>query len=155
MSDFEAITNLPRELKIGDKTYVIKAPSLGVAHLVSQKMKKLLDLMDFDLKKYDDSTKLETIVTDILRGIYNLILSDDKSGEATQIVCEILALLINNSPEEKIIKAEDIKWNLALNDFMPFLIQVIRMADLTDFFLLILKTAQTYDLEGILSDSQK
>jgi len=153
MSDFEVVANLPQEIKIGDKTYMIKAPSIGVTAIVARKMKALLDLMGFDIKKYGDDTKLEKLVTDILKGIYSLIVSE-QNEQAVDLVCQILALLINNSPEEKTITVEEIKWNLTLNDFMPFLIKLIRMADLSDFFLLLLKMAQAYDIEGILSNSQ-
>ncbi len=153
MTDLNQIANLPDEIKIGEKTYKIKSPSIGVAAMIARKMKALLDLMGFDIEQYGQGITLEKLVTDILKGIYSLIISE-QNERAIDLVCEILALLINNSPEEKIIKVEDMKWNLTLNDFMPFLIKLIRMADLSDFFLLLLKTAQAYDIEGILSNSQ-
>lgn len=153
-SDLGVMANLPEEIKIGEKTYKIKAPSLGATALVTRKMKGLLDLMEFNVDKYSNSTKLETLVNDILTGIYRLIVSE-KNEEAIDIICEILSILINNSPTEKIITKDEIKWNLSINDFLPFLFKLIRMADLSDFFLLLLKTAQAHDVEGILSNSQK
>ncbi|MGB4715098.1 MAG: hypothetical protein WBH38_06100, partial [Defluviitoga tunisiensis] len=95
-----------------------------------------------------------TMVTDILRGIYDVITSE-KSEQAIDCATRIISLLINNSKEEKIITSEEIKWNMSIKDFTPLLIQVIRMADISDFFLMALKMAQAYDVEGILSDSQK
>jgi len=154
MSDLSKITNMPEEIKIGEKTYKIKSPSLGVSALIAREMKKILNLMEFDLSKYTNKTTLETMVKDILFGIYNLVLSE-KSEQAIEHICTILSLLINNSPEEKIITKDEIKWQLSIKDFVPLLIQVLKAADLTDFFLLILKTSQAYDMEGILSSSQK
>ena len=154
MSDLSKITNMPEEIKIGEKTYKIKSPSLGVSALIAREMKKILNLMEFDLSKYTNKTTLETMVKDILFGIYNLVLSE-KSEQAIENICTILSLLINNSPEEKIITKDEIKWQLSIKDFVPLLIQVLKAADLTDFFLLILKTSQAYDMEGILSSSQK
>ena len=154
MSDLSKIANMPEEIKIGEKTYKIKSPSLGVSALIAKEMKKILNLMEFDLSKYTNKTTLETMVKDILFGIYNLVLSE-KSEQAIEYICTILSLLINNSPEEKIITKDEIKWQLSIKDFVPLLIQVLKAADLTDFFLLILKTSQAYDMEGILSSSQK
>ena len=148
------IGNFPEKVKIGDKEYEIKSPSLGVSSLIAREMQELLGIIGFDVSKYDDKTKLETMVTDILRGIYNVITSE-KSEQAIDCVTRIISLLINNSKEEKIITAEEIKWNMSIKDFTPLLIQVIRMADISDFFLMALKLAQAYDVEGILSDSQK
>ena len=154
MSDLSKIANMPEEIKIGEKTYKIKSPSLGVSALIAREMKKILNLMEFDLSKYTNKTTLETMVKDILFGIYNLVLSE-KSEQTIEHICTILSLLINNSPEEKIITKDEIKWQLSIKDFVPLLIQVLKAADLTDFFLLILKTSQAYDMEGILSSSQK
>lgn len=148
------IGNFPEKVKIGDKEYEIKSPSLGVSSLIAREMQELLGIIGFDVSKYDDKTKLETMVTDILRGIYNVITSE-KSEQAIDCVTRIISLLINNSKEEKIITSEEIKWNMSIKDFTPLLIQVIRMADISDFFLMVLKLAQAYDVEGILSDSQK
>jgi|LFRM01.1.fsa_nt_gb hypothetical protein len=148
------IGNFPEKVKIGDKEYEIKSPSLGVSSLIAREMQELLGIIGFDVSKYDDKTKLETMVTDILRGIYNVITSE-KSEQAIDCVTRIISLLINNSKEEKIITSEEIKWNMSIKDFTPLLIQVIRMADISDFFLMALKLAQAYDVEGILSDSQK
>ena len=148
------IGNFPEKVKIGDKEYEIKSPSLGVSSLIAREMQELLGIIGFDVSKYDDKIKLETMVTDILRGIYNVITSE-KSEQAIDCVTRIISLLINNSKEEKIITSEEIKWNMSIKDFTPLLIQVIRMADISDFFLMALKLAQAYDVEGILSDSQK
>jgi len=148
------IGNFPEKVKIGDKEYEIKSPSLGVSSLIAREMQELLGIIGFDVSKYDDKTKLETMVTDILRGIYNVITSE-KSEQAIDCVTRIISLLINNSKEEKIITAEEIKWNMSIKDFTPLLIQVIRMADISDFFLMALKMAQAYDVEGILSDLPK
>lgn len=148
------IGNFPEKVKIGDKEYEIKSPSLGVSSLIAREMQELLGIIGFDVSKCDDRTKLETMVTDILRGIYNVITSE-KSEQAIDCVTRIISLLINNSKEEKIITSEEIKWNMSIKDFTPLLIQVIRMADISDFFLMALKLAQAYDVEGILSDSQK
>lgn len=148
------IGNFPEKVKIGDKEYEIKSPSLGVSSLIAREMQELLGIIGFDVSKYDDKTKLETMVTDILRGIYNVITSE-KSEQAIDCVTRIISLLINNSKEEKIITSEEIKWNMSIKDFTPLLIQVIRMTDISDFFLMALKLAQAYDVEGILSDSQK
>lgn len=153
-TELETIGNFPEKIKIGDKEYEIKSPSLGVSSLIAREMQKLLEIVGFDVSKYDDTTKLETMVTDILRGIYDVITSE-KSEQAIDCATRIISLLINNSKEEKIITSEEIKWNMSIKDFTPLLIQVIRMADISDFFLLALKMAKAYDVEGILSDSQK
>lgn len=153
-TELETIGNFPEKIKIGDKEYEIKSPSLGVSSLIAREMQKLLEIVGFDVSKYDDTTKLETMVTDILRGIYDVITSE-KSEQAIDCATRIISLLINNSKEEKIITSEEIKWNMSIKDFTPLLIQVIRMADISDFFLIALKMAQAYDVEGILSDSQK
>ena len=70
------IGNFPEKVKIGDKEYEIKSPSLGVSSLIAREMQELLGIIGFDVSKYDDKTKLETMVTDILRGIYNVITSE-------------------------------------------------------------------------------
>lgn len=153
-TELETIGNFLEKIKVGDKEYEIKSPSLGVSSLIAREMQKLLEIVGFDVSKYDDTTKLETMVTDILRGIYDVITSE-KSEQAIDCATRIISLLINNSKEEKIITSEEIKWNMSIKDFTPLLIQVIRMADISDFFLMALKMAQAYDVEGILSDSQK
>jgi hypothetical protein len=153
MSDLNQIANLPRKIKIGEKEYEIKSPSLGVSALIAREMSEVLKLIDFDISKYQAS-KLDDMVKGILFGIYNAI-TGDKSEQMIDRVCTILAYLINNSKEEKIITREEIKWGLSINDFLPLLIDVLKAADLSDFLLLLLKMAQAYDIEGIISGSQK
>lgn len=153
-TELETIGNFPEKIKIGEKEYDVKSPSLGVSSLIAREMQKLLELVGFDISKYDDETTLEMLVTDIMRGIYNVITSE-KSEQAVDCITHIISLLINNSKEEKIITAEEIKWDMSINDFLPLFVKVIRMADISDFFLIMLKMAKAYDVEGILSDSQK
>ena len=153
-SDLEAIANMPQKIKIGDKEYEIKSPCIGIASQLARKMREILELMNFDIAAYDrQKTTLETLVFDIVKGLYRLLMSEHME-EAIDIICEILALLINNKPlnaDNLVITPEEIKWNLSINELLPFLIRVIRMADLSDFFVLLLQTAQVYDIEGILS----
>jgi hypothetical protein len=153
-SELGAIANFPEKIKIGEKEYDVKSPSLGVSSLIAREMQELLKLIGFDILKYDDTTKLENMITDIMRGIYNII-TTEKSEQAIDCVSRVISLLINNSKEEKIITVEKIKWNMSINDFIPLFVKVIRMADISDFFLVALKMAQAYDVEGILSNSQK
>jgi|GEM_PF-2433123 len=155
MNELDLVANLPEEIKIGDKVFKIKAPSIGIAALVARKMKVLLDLIEFDIDKYDrQTTSLQQLVSDILRGIYRVIVSE-RIEQAVDVICQIIALLINNSPEEKIITSEEIKWNFGIDEFVPLLTKVLKMTDLSDFFLLTLRTAMAYDVEGILSGSAK
>ena len=153
MSDLNQIANLPRKIKIGEKEYEIKSPSLGVSALIAREMSEVLKLIDFDISKYQAS-KLDDMVKGILFGIYNAVVGE-KSEQMIDRICNILSYLINNSKEEKIITREEIKWGLSINDFLPLLIDVIKAADLSDFFLLLLKMGQAYDVEGIISGSQK
>ena len=153
ISDLGQIANMPRKIKTGDKEYEIKSPSLGVAALIAREMNEILKLIDFDITKYQEA-KLEDMVKGILFGIYNAVVGE-KSEQMVDRICTILAYLINNSKEEKIITREEIKWGLSINDFLPLLIDVLKAADLSDFLLLLLKMAQAYDVEGILSASQK
>lgn len=155
MNELDLVANLPKEIKVGDKVFAIKAPSIGVAGLITRKMQTILELIEFDIAKYDKTnTTLETLVSDILFGIYKAI-TTEKVEQVIDTICQILSLIINNSPEEKIISSEEIKWNMSITDFVPLLVRVLKMADLSDFFLLLLKTAQAYDVEGILSGSAK
>jgi hypothetical protein len=153
MSDLNQIANLPRKIKIGEKEYEIKSPSLGVSALIAREMSEVLKLIDFDISKYQAS-KLDDMVKSILFGIYNAVVGE-KSEQMIDRICNILSYLINNSKEEKIITREEIKWGLSINDFLPLLIDVLKAADLSDFLLLLLKMAQAYDIEGIISGSQK
>jgi hypothetical protein len=153
MSDLNQIANLPRKIKIGEKEYEIKSPSLGVSALIAREMSEVLKLIDFDISKYQAS-KLDDMVKGILFGIYNAVVGE-KSEQMIDRICNILSYLINNSKEEKIITREEIKWGLSINDFLPLLIDVLKAADLSDFLLLLLKMAQAYDIEGIISGSQK
>lgn len=155
MNELDLVANLPKEVKIGDKVFKIKAPSIGVAALTARKMKTVLELIDFDVTKYDkEKTSLEDLVRDILVGIYRVITSE-KMEQMVDVICQIISLLINNSPEEKIITSEEIKWNFGMDEFVPMLVKVLKMADLSDFFLLMLRIAQAYDVEGIFSGSAK
>lgn len=155
LKELDIIANLPQKVKIGSKEYEIKSPSLGVTALILRRIKTLLELMSFDISKYDkQTTTLEKLVSDIFMGIYNMLLSD-KAEQATDIICEILALLINNSPEEKTITKETIKWEMSIEDFLPLLVKILRMSDLSNFLLLLLKMGQAYDIEQILSSSAK
>lgn len=153
MTDLNQIANLPRKIKIGGKEYEIKSPSLGVSALIAREMSEVLKLIDFDISKYQAS-KLDDMVKSILFGIYNAVVGE-KSEQMIDRICNILSYLINNSKEEKIITREEIKWGLSINDFLPLLIDVLKAADLSDFLLLLLKMGQAYDIEGIISSSQK
>ena len=156
MSDLDAIANMPETVKIGDKEYQIKAPSLGVSALVARKMRELLDLMEFDIAKFDkEKTSFEDLYLSLIKGLYGLF-SSEKAEKAVDIISEILALLINNRPphEEGVITKEEIKWNMSISDFIPLLVSVMKKAKISDFFLMLLKTAQVYDIEGVLSTSQ-
>lgn len=149
LSELQQVANLPRRIKVGDKEFEIRSPSLGVSVLIAREMREILEILEIDPKRF---TSLEEAVRGVLKGIYDAFTSD-KAEKVVDKICRILSLLINNCKEEKVITAEEIKWQLTISDFLPLLIDAIRAADISDFFLLLLKMAQAYDIEGILSIS--
>lgn len=156
MTDLSVIANIPKNIKIGKKSYPIKSPSIGTCAEVSKKLKTIQDALGFDPSKYDPKTvKIEELVGDILKGIYTSIINQD-NDTIFNTATEIIALIINNAPldAQKVkITPEQIKWEMELKDFTGLLAEVMRMSDLSSFFLLMLRMGQGLDVEGILSAS--
>lgn len=155
MTELGVLGNIGEEIQIGDKLYKISSPTIGVAGLVSKKLKELLDLMQFDpTKQNPDEVTLDKLVRLLIQGVWNLVMQQNE--KTIEIITDILALLINNKPltaESLVITPEEIKWSLELKDFTPFLIRLFKMADVSDFLLILLRTAQSYDAEEILPRS--
>jgi len=159
ISDLPKIANLPEEVKIGDKTFMLKSPSIGVTALIMREVKKLLDLAELDIEKLDKNTTTFTdLYREIFLGIYRLI-RDGISDEALDSVCKIVALLINNKPlnsKELEVTVEDIKWQMSAEELVKILWKILELGGLNDFFqLMILRMINEMDVEGIFSDSQK
>ncbi len=157
MTDLSAIANIPKNIKIGKRSYPIKSPSIGTCAEVAKKLKVIQNALGFKPESYNPKeVKIEDLVGDILKGIYTSIINQDNDLIFTT-AAEIIALIINNAPpdSQKIkIKPETIKWEMELKDFTGLLVEVMRMSDLSNFFLLMLRMGQGLDVEGILSDSQ-
>ena len=158
MSDLKAIANMPKEIKIGEKMYKVKSPCIGVASLVGDEMKVILDTLDFHPENYDKkTTQLTEMVGDIVKGIYTAVMNNHTV--IVESACKIIALLINNKPllkenEDKLeITADFVKWNADFPELIKLLVEVIKMGDLTDFLLLMTRAAQGLDIEGTLSSS--
>lgn len=155
MSDLKAIGNMPKLLKIGEKTYKVKSPSIGVASLVGDEMKVILDVLDFHPENYDQkNTQLTDMVGDMVKGIYTAIMNNHTV--IVDSVCNIIALLINNKPlyeEDVEVTPEFVKWHADFPELIKLLVEVIKMGDLTDFLLLMTRAAQGIDVEGTLSSS--
>jgi len=159
ISDLPKIANLPEEVQIGDKTYMLRSPSIGVTALVMREVKKLLDLAELDIEKLDKNTTTFTdLYREIFLGIYRLI-KDDVSEKALDSVCKIVALLINNKPldaKDLVVTPEDVKWQMSAEDLVKILWKILKLGGLNDFFhLMISRMINEMDVEGIFSASQK
>jgi hypothetical protein len=156
MTELKAISNMPKQIKIGDKQYPVKSPCIGVASLIGDEMKIILEALDFHPEQYDPkTTQLTDMVGDMVKGIYTAVMNNH--AQITDSACNIIALLINNKPlhsEDLAVTPEHIKWNADFPELIKLLVDVIRMGDLTDFLLLMTKAAQGLDVEGTLSNSQ-
>jgi hypothetical protein len=146
----QVMANEGKKMKIGDREFLIKSPSLGVASLMSRELKELFVLAEFDFDKLDkEKTTAEELVQYVFKKIYDLLFSE-KADQAVDIISRILALLINNRPldhKDCVITPDEIKWELEITELFPVMLEIIKLGDLTDFFMMILRLVQMHDVE--------
>lgn len=158
-SDLPKIANLPVEVRVGDKTFSLKSPAIGVTALIMREVKKLLDLAELDFEKLDkEKMTFIDLYREIFASIYRLI-NNAVSDEALDSVCKITALLINNKPldsKDLQVTIEDIKWGMSFEDLIKVLWKILELGGLNDFFhLMILRMIPEMDIEGIFLNSPK
>jgi len=89
----KVLSNAPEEVIIGDKKFQIKEASWLIKALVTEKVAKIMNLLNYDpsdYKKFDEA---------VLNFLYGVKKTD--MVEVTNLFCEIIYLLINQRPVRK------------------------------------------------------
>lgn len=156
----KVMTNAPEEVLIGNKKYQIKEASWLIKSLVTERVAKIMDLLDYDptnYKKYDEA------VLNFLYGVKkaNMI-------EVGNIFCEIIYLLINQRPvrqkdldkfsldnpekamSEEQISLDEIKLKYQAKDFFNLAWKVLEMSDYINFIRPLKAALEMKDLTGEL-----
>lgn len=155
MDEFKKMSNIPEKIKIGNKNYTINSPVIGVAQMVKERLDKIFKIIDFDWKKYlSEKVGTDIFIKNLLASIYRSL---ENSKETINLMEEIITLLINNKP--MIIKKKRFLWILkkiygvqitpyeidkkfTIKEFIPFLMKLLEMTDVTDFLLNALRLTQ-------------
>ena len=109
---------------IKGKEYELKMPSLGVLKLITLELKEIIKKIskDFKNKTIKDMTEKMTI------SFFNLFI-DEKNEELVLKICKIVALYLNNKNPanytEEDLTAEDIMWNLPVDNILKILEKLV------------------------------
>lgn len=156
----KALSNAPEEVIIGDKKFQIKEASWLIKALVTEKVAKIMNLLNYDpsdYKKFDEA---------VLNFLYGVKKTD--MVEVTNLFCEIIYLLINQRPVRKSeldrfdldnpdkalakeqISLDDIKMKYTGKDFFNLAWKVLEMSDYINFIRPLKAALEMKDLTGEL-----
>jgi len=156
----KVLANAPEEVVIGDKKFQIKEASWLIKALVTEKVAKIMNLLNYDpsdYKKFDEA---------VLNFLYGVKKTD--MVEVTNLFCEIIYLLINQRPVRKSeldrfdldnpdkalakeqISLDDIKMKYTGKDFFNLAWKVLDMSDYINFIRPLKAALEMKDLTGEL-----
>ena len=156
----KVLSNAPEEVVIGDKKFQIKEASWLIKALVTEKVAKIMNLLNYDpsdYKKFDEA---------VLNFLYGVKKTD--MVEVTNLFCEIIYLLINQRPVRKSeldrfdldnpekalskeqISLDDIKMKYTGKDFFNLAWKVLEMSDYINFIRPLKAALEMKDLTGEL-----
>lgn len=156
----KVLANAPEEVIIGDKKFQIKEASWLIKALVTEKVAKIMNLLNYDpsdYKKFDEA---------VLNFLYGVKKTD--MVEVTNLFCEIIYLLINQRPVRKSeldrfdldnpdkalakeqISLDDIKMKYTGKDFFNLAWKVLEMSDYINFIRPLKAALEMKDLTGEL-----
>jgi len=156
----KVLSNAPEEVIIGDKKFQIKEASWLIKALVTEKVAKIMNLLNYDpsdYKKFDEA---------VLNFLYGVKKAD--MVEVTNLFCEIIYLLINQRPVRKSeldrfdldnpdkalakeqISLDDIKMKYTGKDFFKLAWKVLEMSDYINFIRPLKAALEMKDLTGEL-----
>ena len=156
----KVLSNAPEEVIIGDKKFQIKEASWLIKALVTEKVAKIMNLLNYDpsdYKKFDEA---------VLNFLYGVKKTD--MVEVTNLFCEIIYLLINQRPVRKSeldrfdldnpdkalaneqISLDDIKMKYTGKDFFNLAWKVLEMSDYINFIRPLKAALEMKDLTGEL-----
>lgn len=156
----KVLSNAPEEVIIGDKKFQIKEASWLIKALVTEKVAKIMNLLNYDpsdYKKFDEA---------VLNFLYGVKKTD--MVEVTNLFCEIIYLLINQRPVKKSeldrfdldnpdkalakeqISLDDIKMKYTGKDFFNLAWKVLEMSDYINFIRPLKAALEMKDLTGEL-----
>jgi len=156
----KVLSNAPEEVIIGDKKFQIKEASWLIKALVTEKVAKIMNLLNYDpsdYKKFDEA---------VLNFLYGVKKAD--MVEVTNLFCEIIYLLINQRPVRKSeldrfdldnpdkalakeqISLDDIKMKYTGKDFFNLAWKVLEMSDYINFIRPLKAALEMKDLTGEL-----
>ena len=156
----KVLSNAPEEVIIGDKKFQIKEASWLIKALVTEKVAKIMNLLNYDpsdYKKFDEA---------VLSFLYGVKKTD--MVEVTNLFCEIIYLLINQRPVRKSelerfdldnpekalskeqISLDDIKMKYTGKDFFNLAWKVLEMSDYINFIRPLKAALEMKDLTGEL-----
>jgi len=156
----KVLSNAPEEVIIGDKKFQIKEASWLIKALVTEKVAKIMNLLNYDpsdYKKFDEA---------VLNFLYGVKKTD--MVEVTNLFCEIIYLLINQRPVRKSeldrfdldnpdkalakeqISLDDIKMKYTGKDFFNLAWKVLDMSDYINFIRPLKAALEMKDLTGEL-----
>lgn len=154
----KVLSNAPEEVIIGDKKFQIKEASWLIKALVTEKVAKIMNLLNYDpsdYKKFDEA---------VLNFLYGVKKTD--MVEVTNLFCEIIYLLINQRPVRKSeldrfdldnpekalskeqISLDDIKMKYTGKDFFNLAWKVLEMSDYINFIRPLKAALEMKDLTG-------
>lgn len=154
----KVLSNAPEEVVIGDKKFQIKEASWLIKALVTEKVAKIMNLLNYDpsdYKKFDEA---------VLNFLYGVKKTD--MVEVTNLFCEIIYLLINQRPVRKSeldrfdldnpekalskeqISLDDIKMKYTGKDFFNLAWKVLEMSDYINFIRPLKAALEMKDLTG-------
>ena len=156
----KVLSNAPEEVIIGDNKFQIKEASWLIKALVTEKVAKIMNLLNYDpsdYKKFDEA---------VLNFLYGVKKTD--MVEVTNLFCEIIYLLINQRPVRKSeldrfdldnpdkalakeqISLDDIKMKYTGKDFFNLAWKVLEMSDYINFIRPLKAALEMKDLTGEL-----
>lgn len=155
MKELEAISNVGKFIKIGDKEYRIQSPSLGVVQLVMQKMNNILEKLQLTKEDFENKD-LSKLLEHIIQKIYYVLVGKEGAQEIVDELLDIIIMFLENKPIDKCtLNRETLKWEISLEELLPVIIELFKLTDVSDFLLLMLKLAQTLDLGLLRANSDE
>lgn len=149
----DALINAGEEITLGGKKFIIKAPSIAVTRLINKKLFKIFNQLGLNAEVFEQK-ELKEIVNDMFMRVYKVLIGEDNS-EIFEDVLDVVIMLLTNQPYDKAeIDREWLLWNVTVDELMVLLLKVFEAGKLPDFFLMLLKLLQAYNLGTLQKNSQ-
>jgi len=151
-SEIEHVLNIPKEIKIDNKIYYLKTPTIGVCILCTNKIQKIMSLLKYDFEKYPTAEeKWEKFWEALLDELLNF--NTSVYSEIMQEICDIITLIVNNKNPVEInstdITSDKIMWSLGIDEIVKLLSDVILSSDIRNFWIKLLELYPIINLKTI------